>query len=90
MQDQAHAPRAATLQRRRERSQSGWKTPAASCDPYRFRPKFVISNAQSSVSPSAELRAVQGHVWTYMDPARLQQIGWIRLLVTTADVYPAS
>jgi hypothetical protein len=25
-----------------------------------------------------------------MDPARLQQIGWIRLLVTTADVYPAS
>jgi len=20
-----------------------------------------------------------GHVWTYMDPARLQQAGWIRI-----------
>jgi hypothetical protein len=20
-----------------------------------------------------------GHVWTYMDPARLQQVGWIRI-----------
>ena len=40
--------------------------------------------------PCVWARSPKGHVWTYMDPARLQQIGWIRLLVTTADVYPAS
>ncbi|RVJ60931.1 hypothetical protein CN171_35845 [Sinorhizobium meliloti] len=31
-----------------------------------------------------------GHVWTYMDPARLQQSAGSGSMVTTADVYPAS
>jgi hypothetical protein len=31
-----------------------------------------------SLIPSPELENSQGHVWTYMDPALLQQADWIQ------------
>src|SRR5579872_5558502 len=80
-----------------------WKGPAPTREPpsviHNQLPLQVTNGNSRAVQNRPALRlladiqadfAASGHVWTYMDPARLQQIGWIRLLVTTADVYPAS
>jgi hypothetical protein len=40
-------------------------------------------------NPKSPMSAL-GHVWTYMDSARLQRLTRSGATVTTADVYPAS
>jgi hypothetical protein len=44
--------------------------------PKRYTKACAKPGSRRSEGPAAE--AAMGHVWTYMDPARLQQADWIR------------